>query len=236
MVQFGPAPSLNEKGDGHGILLVEHRAVLHHLQVAKGQVRLLPQTRVYLRNLAANPDKLHPRVAFSRGARTIRSRRGTRTGQSLEHIMAWRRSNDLGWAGGTFILASSARMDTRHVCGHSKHRIFLYQQQRPFCSRRLFNTSNCYWSVEIFFFLRKTVEIYPQSFSYLPREMGISVKASILASGVQPWLVQNQSSSCRTSIADMIELLIVLNYIGCQEVTTDNATIAWRKCYQCWIP
>ena len=56
--------------------------------------------------------------------------------------------------------------------------------------------------------------------------MRISVKASILASGVQPWMVQNQSSSCRTSIADMIELLIVLNYIGCQEVTTDNATIA----------
>jgi len=82
--------------------------------------------------------------------------------------------------------------------------------------KKLFNSSNCYWSMEIF----------PHSFSYLPREMGISVKASILASGVQPWLVQNQSSSCRTSIADMIELLIVLNYIGCQEVTTDNATIA----------
>ena len=93
---------------------------------------------------------------------------------------------------------------------------FSTSSKRPFCSRRRFNSSNCYWSVEIF----------PHSFSYLPREMRISVKASILASGVQPWMVQNQSSSCRTSIADMIELLIVLNYIGCQEVTTDNATIA----------
>ncbi|PVH33318.1 hypothetical protein PAHAL_9G626200 [Panicum hallii] len=88
MVQLGPAQSLNKKGDGH--------AVLHHLQVAKLQVHLLPQTRVDLRNLAANPDKLHPRVAFSRGGRAIRSRRCTRTGQSSEQIMAWQRSNDLG--------------------------------------------------------------------------------------------------------------------------------------------
>jgi len=42
--------------------------------------------------------------------------------------------------------------------------------------KKLFNSSNCYWSMEIF----------PHSFSCLPREMGISVKASILAGGVQP--------------------------------------------------
>jgi len=41
--------------------------------------------------------------------------------------------------------------------------------------KKLFNSSNCYWSMEIF----------PHSFSCLPREMGISVKASILAGGVQ---------------------------------------------------
>ena len=49
--------------------------------------------------------------------------------------------------------------------------------------KKLFNSSNCYWSMKIF----------PHSFSCLPREMGISVKASILAGGVQPgWSRTNQ--------------------------------------------